>query len=328
MSLWQTQLVAQIDPQQVEEVEERLDFVTSQLSQKLTDVAARDVVLVETQTATDMQRVLDLREVVTLAQAQDPIRDPAWADILGAMDAVDVAIRGELREEGSGPPTRVEAYFPVAAHRQHWDGSDNLLLLAAPLDENDVPEELIAYSVAEQSTVVISASEIPDTPTLVLGIGEHSAEELAVLPPQTLEAASAAPAQDGSIAIAAPDTRIGLPWVLITSDSEPWYKGDPELYVRVTQWFLGQQLQTKTKHLSWVNDTYKWYWLGDVPGTLYYPFTASYGSRIRFEFKEDDSWPDGDDHMGTLNIYRHEVPACGDYRDFAAKYMRVFADID
>jgi hypothetical protein len=43
---------------------------------------------------------------------------------------------------------------------------------------------------------------------------------------------------------------------------------------------------------------------------------------------EEDDWPDSDDHMGTVTIYRWQVPPGDDYKLFAANYMRVFADID
>jgi len=324
--LSQPPAAARPDPNQVRIAQEKLNFIASALSQRLLDSSARDVLLVATQTSTNRQKVLDLKEVVGIAQAQDPIRDVGWAEILGAMGAVDALIRGEERE--STVATRFDAYFPVKEHREKWDGGPNLLVLAPPLDENDIPEEFVAYSVKDQKTVRLNAKEPPETPTLVIGVGEHSVEELAAVRPGELTMATEAPGQENRISIAAASTYIGLPWVLITDNSEPWYKGNPELYVRVTQWWYGQQLPTRTVDLPGVNDEDRWYWLGDPRGTLYYPFDAGYGNKIEFRFMEEDDWPDSDDHMGTVTIYRYQVPPGDDHKLFAANYMRVFADID
>jgi hypothetical protein len=327
VALSEPQATAQPDPNQVRAVQEKLGVIASELSQTLFDSSVRDILLAETQRSNNPQKVLDLRELVDIAQPRNKARSSGWTNILDAMDTVDALVRGKVREAGAAA-IRLDAYFPVKDHREKWDGGPNLLVLAPPLDENDIPEEFIAYSVKDQKTVSLNSKEPPDTPTLVINVGEHSVEELAAVRPAELTMATEAPGPENRISITAASTYIGLPWVSITNNSEPWYKGDPELYVRVTQWWYGQQLPTKTVDLPGVNDEYRWYWYGDPRGTLYYPFDAGYGNKIEFKFMEEDDWPDSDDYMGTVTIYRYQVPPGDDHKLFAAKYMRVFADID
>jgi len=277
--------------------------------------------LTQTQNAPSLEKKLDLREIIMTAQ--DPTveaGDPVWNSILDAMAEVDIALAGPPVEAG-GPapaPTDFSLYFPVKEHRLKWDGGVDLLVVSPPVDDNDVDAEVIAHSVADPNiTIVLDRSTPPDIPTLVIGISEPNPERKTPPPP--------AVDSDG-MSLMSTGTYVGLPMVLITNDSEPWWRGSPELYVKVYRWLHGIPLQTKHIDLGYVNGTYRWYWVGDH-GALYFPFSSGYGNVIKYVFKEED-WPDGDDHMGTLYIYRNQLGLCSDYRYYANHYMRVFADLD
>lgn len=211
-------------------------------------------------------------------------------------------------------PTRFDLYFPVAEHRQKWDGGGNLLIARAPVDD-EAPGEMVGYRVGDQAAVALDPGRAPDTPTLVVGINERRSDELA--PPMvTLPADAEDPNEPNPIAPRADDTNsyIGVPYIKLLSDSEPWYKGDPELYVWVTRWVVGvgainQKIQGP---LAKVNDVGIWYYLGDGPcWPLYFFFNNDcYGKVTRFEFWEED-WPDAEDFMGVFDVNRDTMNWCG-----------------
>ena len=320
--------LSQINDEQRKNINGRLEDVATLLSVPLYDPDVRDLILEETKASRVLEQKLDLSNIVVSARnlGGDGIsRSPAvWDAIDDAINDLNEAVRG-ARPDPNAAPISFDLYFPVEGHRQNWDGSTDLLLASAPVDDVNVTE-MTAFSIADGSVVRLDPYSPPVTPTLIVGINEKQLDE--PTPPMVeLPGDANVPDEENPAAPDANDANsyIGIPWIKLLCDQEPWWKGSPEVYVLVTQTTFVDKVYKK--NLAGVNKVGKWYWLGDGPCyPLYFYYNNLFSKVTKFHFKEDD-WPDSDDHLGCFCINRDYVPWCG-YKTYANYCVVIDVDKD
>lgn len=269
-SFSQPKAIAQVtDPKQQQRINDSLKEVASLLVSPLTDSKFRSLIREELKTARNPGQKVPLE--ATLQKIRPPGDVPAAAGswegkMNNALLALKDAVAGDVPSGAAEPtPVAITLSFPAKGHLQNWDGGADLLVAYAPLDDSDASVSLIARSVKYGYEVALDPETPPETPTLIVGLGEP-AEQPA--PPLTeLAGFALPPGEENPIVPDANDTNsyIGVRWVMILDDHEPWYKGDPEVYVKVTQWRNGVDIK-HTVDLPGVNKEFKWYDLGDGVG--------------------------------------------------------------
>jgi hypothetical protein len=242
----------------------------------------------------------------------------------------------------------LDLYFPVGNHLIKWEGGPEILIAWTPVslpvpDEEEV-REIISYTI-EGEKVSLDPLEPPEVPTLVIAPGEPRAyfyliEEMPE-PPEEPEEGSER--NSGSY--------IGIPWVRLLDDKEPWHKGAAEIYVLVVQVADGFAIKHEI-HLPYVDyqrcdyywNGWKWkhssgsYWLGDPEfddkNPLYFYWDGTYNKFTYFHFMEEDGGygikaisvtiggitvkfyvHDEDDSLGGRSINRDAIPWVGYVRE-------------
>ena len=353
LSLVCPQAMAQLTAQQAS-INQNLDYIAESLAEQLRlEPLMRNLVLIETKVSPNREQILDLATTVGQAEEQDPARAETWESIRQAMDDMDITIRGpERSEEGA---TRFDFYFPVEAHRLKWDGGSDLLVAYIPLETEEGTTPITAYSVKDGSVVILDPTVPPETPTLVVGLDEH--ESLEPSPP-LMEMAPPVDADVDPCEVNADDTNswIGVPWIYLVDDHEPWVRGAAEVYAIVVQYDGNGAVRQSKKSLTKVDHDKKWYYLGESPGSImYFYFDQTYAPETYFRFYEADgglsinvgaylkfkfggldadaevnvsfSIKDGDDDMGSVWVHRDAVPWNGTRR-FSTGDVRIEVDKD
>lgn len=160
----------------------------------------------------------------------------------------------------------LDLYFPVKAHREKWKGDGNLLVAFAPMgDEVDV-SEIVAYSVKNGKRIRLDPAREPDQAVLVIAMEEHGSHE-AVAPTKQDEPQAAErekPNFEGGNPLqpereAIPSNSVhGIKYLKIFDGKEPWYKGDPEIYLLFGR-AQGNSCVVGRYECAAVNDENRWY---------------------------------------------------------------------
>ena len=226
----------------------------------------------------------------------------------------------------------IDAYFPVDAHREALARAERIFVLPAPIGDEMEQKSLAGYANGQRQN--LNGDKAPDVPTLVIGIAEPSTLD----PPYPVRAFKEVSddeiAPNPELPANKPeDDQVGLPYVRILDDNEPWYKGDPEIYVKITRVrFAPFGVVVNNVNLPGVNDTGVWYSLGDPEfggGNSTYRFVSvnNYAPVIQYEFWEADGPFDDDDHLGTRVVTWTALSGSG-YTFFNAGDAELRADRD
>jgi hypothetical protein len=213
----------------------------------------------------------------------------------------------------------IDIYFPVTSHRDTWTGNDDLQVAVGVFNED--AKELRAYSVKTGKMTKISTAEPTAVPLLMVAPSEHQSylrENLEIV-----DIPEVAPVPSVS-----ERGYIQTNYFKITDDCEPWWKGDPEIYVLVAQYSSTAQLLTVKKYLQGVNDEGVWkdlrgcptslsfYWdesynvityykvMEEDGGSIIHPSISLFGMTVKFDIRDDD------DELGSVNVNRNEVGWC------------------
>lgn len=213
----------------------------------------------------------------------------------------------------------IDVYFPVSNHRDTWTGNDDLLIGVGVFNEDT--KEIKAYSVKNGKVEKISTTVPSAKPMLMVSPCEHKSHESEIL--ENIDTPEVAPVPSVS-----QKGYIQTNYFKITDDSEPWWKGDPEIYVWVTQYSTTAQLQTVKKYLPGVNDEGVWKHLRNCPTALSFFWDENYNVITYYRVMEEDGGTiinlsislygltvklpirDDDDDLGSVNVHRDEVGWC------------------
>jgi len=216
----------------------------------------------------------------------------------------------------------IDMYFPVPDHRENWTGSDDILIGFGGLIDEEA-EEISAYSVRTGKIIKIGTAEPTVDPLLMVMPSElHSYESV------TLEEVDESPVEPSPSVHT--NGYINTNYFKITDDREPWYKGNPEIYVIVFQYSSTAHIEPVYKHLKGVNDEGVWKDLRGCPTALSFYWDESYNVITHYQVWEEDNGTklkftiplfggfvtykrrDNDDPLGSVNVHRDQVGWCPD----------------
>ena len=315
------------------EINADLDALASQTAGALSNPALRKFLLEETLASRNEEQILVFQDTLQKAQGRSDVGLPPGLvqRLIGLANHTEDRIATTMKPEIAG----INVYFPVDSHRKSWRGDGDLLVAYDPIGDEDEIAAIVAYSVETGRQVILDAHAAPETPTLVIAPKEYDGRGIK-------EGALAVPepgprTEDGNelgLSATAGYFYIGIPQVYMHNDHEPWYRGDPEIYVLVGQSYKTSPIESII-HLPGVNKEKQWYWLGDGPGSpLYFFFTEEdYSDLTYFHFMESDGGgkftisasveykgakvgleyvvEDGDDNLGKRYIHKSQLPLGG-----------------
>jgi len=197
---------------------------------------------------------------------------------------------------------RLDLVVPGDMQQEMLQGSDLIYVAIAPLEDESKVRSIPAYADGKRLSQDLSADEAPKVPTIVIGAAERNTitSELSAARTESVAASTLAFATaDVPKSAAVSGDLVGIPRILITNDHEPWYKGDPEIYVKIRRWIKSTGVFGDTRvDFANVNSENTWYSLGD-PNKSYVFLNSTYDSKIEILVYESDS-PDGDDVVGVF----------------------------
>lgn len=186
----------------------------------------------------------------------------------------------------------LEVYFPVAAHREGWDGGADLIV-ATTLDEDVAP-----FGVAPDGrTVVLSATEAPAMPTLVVvpaeGFDRFGAPRAASLRSEFRRPQFS---QGREVALSGTDRGLGVSeranYLKTTNDQEAWALGLPEFEIMLaattadgTQYDWVKQVPSQI--FAPDSDDGQWKTAGTNAFEMIY-WNQDYGTNVGFKCMEID----------------------------------------
>jgi hypothetical protein len=198
---------------------------------------------------------------------------------------------------------RLDLVVPAETNRSLLETADAINVAVAPLTDEGGVQSIPAYANGKRLVQGLSALKAPDVPTLVIGPAERESitfDSEGSLEEEVTSNMLAGTAFDQPKSLSTGEDLVGIPNILITNDHEPWYKGDPEIYVHFRRWKTATGVFIDTKaDLPGVNTENKWYFLGD-PNSTYQRLNATYDKFMEIIVYEDDAWPDSDDVVGVF----------------------------
>ncbi|MBN2314225.1 MAG: DUF3103 family protein [Sedimentisphaerales bacterium] len=357
--------VLALDSNQVETINKSLDEIAFQLYKPLQDSDFRQFIFENVKTARNSEKILDLANTITRSRERDRARGTNVSERSRSFDEIGTQINvissemsrdpNSVRGEGQRSAAALDFYLPVEAHRQKWNGDPNVLIASGPIGTDEDLFYTIAYHVETGEPRILdcrSNADPPNTPVLVVSLNEDPE----ALDPNEMGLWSQTDEPPEEVDGVAPDSNdtnsyIGVPWIYLRDDQEPWIRGKAEVYVLVGQLYTGSSPNTLIKHrvnLKKVNYEGKWYYLGEShsdPMYFYYN-NANYHPFTCFDFWEEDgggskvhigftiagfgfgfSILDGDDDMGMISVNRNYVPWC-DYKRCDTGYVVFLVDKD
>lgn len=179
-----------------------------------------------------------------------------------------------LKASGLNSLEGYNLYFPVAGHRKKWKGEENILVAYVPFEEKEGKDPLWAYSVSSGKKVKLDPRRPPSKPVLVLLPEEHEtlspkdnqyraptklAEKLS-LDAQKPSQKTPSPTNKSASAESTSSGYLSLGYLTIKRDGEPWYRGDPEIYLMYVLLRNGRGT-CYYRDLPGVNRTNRRYWI-------------------------------------------------------------------
>lgn len=312
---------------QISDVNTRLDSLARDTAQLLRDDTNRTDFFNKYRASRVREQRLGLKAFAT--ESRD--RVAGTRVLAGRLISSTTTATRTIQQVNLGRAADFDMYFPVRQHRTQWTGDSNLVVAFAPTGDEDSVTQIQGYRVQDGQRATLRADTPPSEPTLVIALPEGPTQAVPrslMIPPLP----SGAEPPDEAVA-PPPDPYIGIRYLKLLDDQEPWWKGDPEIYVLVGQSHTTQPIKHKI-YLDYVNDEDHWYSLGESPGgALYFYFDNSYSDLIYFHFMEEDTGDlftvnasveyagvsvglsfkvrDGDDDLGYRYESKNAVPFTG-----------------
>jgi len=182
--------------------------------------------------------------------------------------------KGRLKASGLNKLEGYNLYFPVPGHRKKWRGEEDILVAYVPFEEREGKDPVLAYSVATGKKVKLDPRRPPAKPVLVLVPEEHetlSSQDNQYRAPKALadklpsdalrpSKKSTPPSEETASAKSSSSGYLSLGYLTIKRDGEPWYRGDPEIYLMYVLLRNGRRT-CYYRDLPGVNKTNQRYWI-------------------------------------------------------------------
>jgi len=189
---------------------------------------------------------------------------------------------------------------------EDWDGEKPILVACTPLTIDDIEvEEIYAYD-SEGNEYVLDAKNPPDFPVMVVGINERvdqSTEQFT---------------KERGLEKVTSIIPVYVSSFRLMHDKEPWYKGAPEIYVKVKKDYQGNEYFERTnftkvnKEKLYKEEDYSW-----LPKQIY-SFSSYPEPKLRIEVWEDDSG-NNDDLVEHEWCYPYPDSEASNYTPMGAK---------
>lgn len=312
-----TSAIAQPTPENDEfnELAEQVEELAVELSVLFSENGTLALVSEQFQ-ASPKTDTLILRDVLaTIARQQEETETEQVFRLAATVQHIETRM-----SELGAPVPRLDLTLPVATHRELLSTSDEVFVVAAIFIDDDDLESITAYLQGEQTT--LNLDEMPEVPTFV--ISPADTENLDPDYPLTVVQEP----RDEENPEQVVDDFVGLPYILITNDHEPFTCGSPEIYVHFRRWLSFSVWQDKKVELKNVNNEDQWYWLGD-PNNTYVYLDNRYASEMEIIVYEDDNfWCGGsDDVVGVFIVNWRNLPF-GGYTNRTNRDAQIYLDRD
>ena len=279
-------------PQQVEEIAAALSsFLAKKENRKM---------LLSQMKVEGKTKAIELANVLSIVRAQ--ARQTGvdhLSKLLGDIRQTEVAMKN-----ARVAIPRLDLVLLRNADQSMLQESGLIYVAIAPMEDESKVKSIAAYANGKRLSQDLSADVAPNVPTIVIGAAERYTIPSETTAGKTESVTTASPlafvAADVPKSASISGDLVGIPRILITNDHEPWYKGDPEIYVHIRQWIKSTGVFKDTRaDFSNVNSENTWYSLGD-PNKSYVFLNSTHHSSIEIIVYESDS-PDGDDVVGVFN---------------------------
>lgn len=279
----------------MKQVNKDLEDLTKAISQLLKHPGFRGYLRSAIAQSKNREKILDLDEFLDRATKQSKM-PPGLAKLKDEARKV----RGKIKSSKLSDLEGLDLYIPVGAQRAKWKGGENILVAYAPLgDEKDI-KQLVAYSVKDGKRVAISAAKAPQQVVIILAPEEHETHATKGRPEKVkMPAANPKPhlkgkkpeAPKGMKEPGGGNSQIGIKYLKIYKDQEPWYKGDPEIYVQLAH-RQGSSCKMINRWCGPINRTNTWYYTWNTSytcnGSLRMYFDNTYWNKTAVFIYESD----------------------------------------
>jgi hypothetical protein len=279
-------------------ISQQLEDVAASLSSFLSVKQNRAFVLTQMKTASKM-KTMELSGILAAVEKQGYLKGDEKTYGL----ALKIRQTEASMKNAKVPIPRLDLVVPTGSNQTLLEQSDIIYVAIAPLLEDDKVKSIMAFENGKRLNHDLSASQLPQVPTVVIGPAEKeilTSDSTIQMVESRTDNQSSISAKDLPKSATTTDDLVGIPQILISNDHEPWYKGDPEIYVHIRRWRIsnGAFIDYSTD-LPGVNAENHWYVLGD-PNSTYLRLNAGYDKSMEIVVYERDSWPDGDDVVGLF----------------------------
>lgn len=271
-----------------------LGGIAQQLATAMAQPGIRNSLLAQVRASQKREQMLELEEfVVGMSKRPDVPATARVPDLLAAVRKTKTQIGGSGIRSGFAA-RNIDLYFPVSQHRQNWQGNDDLIVAAPPLDESDTAP-ILAYSVRTGQPVTLDPKAPPAAPVLVVAACEHQDHERKQ--------------EQRAPGIAAPPFEIKSPlgqlfdnekpvlvrgkypgnsyiygyYTGIKDNYEGWFMGSAEIYVVFVQYCGGND--RRRFNVYYVDDNYKNYYT--MPDEVV-PYTSACSDHTHTAIWESD----------------------------------------
>jgi hypothetical protein len=318
-------VLKKMDSERAKQASARRDIHTKlgenaqQLAAALAQAGARSLLLERFRASKDREQMMELEGFLVAASQRTDIPPAAKINDLLAATRKTKSQIGAAKVRSGFAAKNVDLYFPVPQHQKNWQGNDDLIVAAPPLEESDaVP--IIAYSVRTGQPVTLDPKTPPATPVLVVAACEH--EDHAKKVERKAEGAPPPPFE-----IKSPDgqlfdnekvtlTRGKYPgnstvygfYTGMKDDHEPWTSGSAEIFVVYVQYCGGNQ--ATRCNVYFVDDTYHSYYTKNYE---IFPFNSSCSDHTYTTIWESDGGSNVWHSVGLMTSPTSYSPNLGYY---------------
>lgn len=306
------------------EVIATIDEFAKELAALLEHPGTRNQLRVAIEKSAKREHIVFLDELLASFEEGPALPEKARGKAKGLLEKANGA-KSRFSKIAALVSPEIDVYFPVKDHKAMWKGSDDLLVAVGTLE--DEAKQIKVYSVKTQQAKFIDGGDPPAEPVIVVAPCEHESHEAQpILKDVDIPEVEPAPEPPGEHSWKVTN------YFKITTTSEGWLMGDPEIYVWVVQARTNRTLMPAKKYLPGVNDPGRWKNLAGCPTALGFYWDSTYDRITYYKVMEEDSGTiintpvtvaygsfslsftlkirNGDDNMGSVNVDRNSVGWC------------------
>ena len=264
-----------VDTTNYDDLNADIESLTEAISTLCSEPGFRGFLRSEMSKSKNSEQILELDKFLDRA-TKNLKKDKSAPGLQKAKSAAGKA-RGSAQDSTLLALKGFDLYIPVVAHRTKWKGGKDFVVAASPMGDDLSIKKIVGFSVKDGSKVELDSATPPEMVVLVVAPCEHEdhtiTSEEPVDPPD-----DGAPHEDnptpGEGEKDKDNSFFYMSYIKIHDDHEPWYRGDPEVYLLVGQIRNGEDRGYKF-NLARVNKTGRWYWIRDLT-KMYFDGNSSY----------------------------------------------------